>query len=87
MQAKEANRSGCYVIGNVRDEIDRFLNEEATLSEVIQLTIGSGEEKTKKLYNLQDIYDLQSRLMLLGGGSSTDKQAEKEYFLQVIIYK
>ena len=83
MQAKIANRNGCYVVGNIRKEFQRFINEEATLDEVIELRTSAGGEEEKR-FRLAEIHDLQSRLMLLGSDktqSSTpaeNKEIEKE---------
>ena len=95
MQAKQANRNGCYVVGNAKKEYFRFIKEEATLNEVIELIVqledGAGANKiSEKIYKLDEIHDLQSRLMLLGGDSNTasgeNKQVEKDYFVQVRFY-
>ena len=96
MQAKVANRNGCYIVGNIREECQRFINEEATLEEVIELRTSEQNKdggKDKKSYSLTEIHDLQSRLMLLGidkltTGTNTaeNKQIEKDYFVQVPLF-
>ena len=96
MQAKVANRNGCYIVGTIREECQRFINEEATLEEVIELRTSEQNKdggKDEKSYSLTEIHDLQSRLMLLGidkltTGTNTaeNKQIEKDYFVQVPLF-
>ena len=93
MQAKVANRNGCYIVGNIKKEYQRFINEEATLEEVIELRTSEQNKdggKDEKSYSLTEIHDLQSRLMLLGidkvsmaTNTAENKQIEKDYFVQV----
>lgn len=93
MQAKIANRNGYYIVGNIRNDFQRFINEEATLEEVIELHTNVENKngiKDEKSYKLTEIHDLQSRLMLLGSdkaattaSASENKQIEKEFFVQV----
>ncbi|XP_057290514.1 E3 ubiquitin-protein ligase rnf213-alpha-like isoform X3 [Hydractinia symbiolongicarpus] len=85
MQAKAANRKGKYIIGNIRDNCERFIQEEATLKEVIQLVVENDDEKSQ-VYKLDEIRDLQSRLMLLGRDKTDrhgeNKEQEKDYFVE-----
>lgn len=93
MQAKIANRNGYYIVGNIRNDFRRFINEEATLEEVIELHTNVENKngiKDEKSYKLTEIHDLQGRLMLLGSdkaattaSASENKQIEKEFFVQV----
>ena len=93
MQAKVANRNGCYVVGNIKRECERFINDVATLEDVIELRTSEENKDSRKFeksYSLTEIHDLQSRLMLLGvdkvkSGTNTaeNKQIEKDYFVQV----
>lgn len=93
MEAKIANRNGYYIVGNIRNDFRRFINEEATLEEVIELHTNVENKngiKDEKSYKLTEIHDLQSRLMLLGSdkaattaSASENKQIEKEFFVQV----
>ena len=95
MQAKIVNRNGCYLVGNIREEFQRFINEKATLEEVIELRINVQSEdgvRDEKGYKLTEIHDLQSRLMLLGSdkianlaNTADNKQIEKEFFVQVVL--
>ena len=93
MQAKIANRNGHYLVGNIRGEFQRFINEEATLEEVIELRTSVQSEddiRDEKSYKLTEIHDLQSRLMLLGSdktatlaNTTENRQIEKDFFVQV----
>lgn len=95
MQAKIANRNGHYIVGNIKNEFQRFINEEATLEEVIELHTSIENKngiKEEKSYKLTEIHDLQSRLMLLGSDKTAttanaleNKQIEKEFFVQVAL--
>ncbi|XP_065674932.1 E3 ubiquitin-protein ligase rnf213-alpha-like isoform X2 [Hydra vulgaris] len=88
MEAKTANRNGCFVIGNHGNNNDDFIVTK--LSDVVKFEIRNFTEKvhTPKTYTLEEVNDLQSRLMLLGGyiggTSSLDQQKEKDYFIEVV---
>lgn len=87
MQAKTANRKGHYIVGNIRNNYERFIQEEATLKEVIKLVVQK-DDIEKEEYKLDQIRDLQSRLMLLGHDKTKEsgetKDQEKEYFVEVV---
>ncbi|XP_065676513.1 E3 ubiquitin-protein ligase rnf213-alpha-like isoform X2 [Hydra vulgaris] len=85
MEAQIANRKGYFVIGNQKSGCVDFL--EFNLADVIKFQI-QNEDSTVKDYTLEEVNDLQSRLMLLGGHigdkSVEDKQKEKDYFVEVV---
>nr|XP_047126393.1 E3 ubiquitin-protein ligase RNF213 isoform X3 [Hydra vulgaris] len=85
MEAQIANRKGYFVIGNQKSGCVDFL--EFNLADVIKFQI-KNEDLTVKDYTLEEVNDLQSRLMLLGGDigdkSVKDKQKEKDYFVEVV---
>ncbi|XP_065678749.1 E3 ubiquitin-protein ligase rnf213-alpha isoform X5 [Hydra vulgaris] len=85
MEAQVANRKGCFVIGNKKNGCIDFLG--FNLADVIKFQI-INEDSTVKEYTLEEVNDLQSRLMLLGGDigdkSVKDKQKEKDYFVEVV---
>ena len=87
MEAQQANQHGCYIVGNIKGTYDTFIWKEATLNEVIELQIGPDNDPSKKTYSLEQVHELQSRLMLLGGDVTStgldNKNSEKEYFVQV----
>ncbi|XP_065676801.1 E3 ubiquitin-protein ligase rnf213-alpha-like isoform X2 [Hydra vulgaris] len=85
MEAQIANRKGYFVIGNQKSGCVDFL--EFNLTDVIKFQI-KNEDLTVKDYTLEEVNDLQSRLMLLGGDigdkSVKEKQKEKDYFVEVV---
>ncbi|XP_047126737.1 E3 ubiquitin-protein ligase rnf213-alpha isoform X2 [Hydra vulgaris] len=88
MEAQTANRNGCFIIGNHGNNNGDFIVTK--LSDVVKFEIRNSTEKvyTPKTYTLEEVNDLQSRLMLLGGDiggtSSLDQQKEKDYFIEVV---
>ena len=89
LEAKKANKNGRYVVGNEKE--DEFLDQPATLQHVLRLEVAYEEDATKsKTLYLDDIYDLQSRLMLLGRENKNTEESiadgifEKEYFVKVV---
>ena len=84
MEAQVANRNGHFIIGNQTITYDDF--KEFALVDVIKFKIQNADSTVKE-YTLEEIYDLQSRLMLLGGDiggiSAQEKQKEKDYFVEV----
>ena len=84
MEAQIVNRNGHFIIGNQTKTYIDF--EEYTLADVIKFKIKNTDSTVKK-YTLEEINDLQSRLMLLGGDiggiSAQEKQKEKDYFVEV----
>ena len=84
MEAQTANRYGCFTIGNQTTTHVDF--NETKLADILKFEIRN-PESTNKEYTLEEINDLQSRLMLLGGGiggiALEEKQKEKDYLIQV----
>jgi len=91
LEAKNANKNGTYIVGNFSENIEDFLQQTATLHHVVRLevTYEENEETRKKTLLLDDVHDLQSRLMLLGRDTNKTEENiregtfEKEYFVQV----
>ena len=85
MEAQLVNRKGKYVIGRKDFEIENLLKEKEELNSVISL-----ETTTNGKRSFDYIYDLQSRLMLLGSdlweNEKTDisKNFEIDFFLKVL---
>ena len=82
METKEANRKGFYTVGYIHRKNENFLTKTTTLESAVSFEI-TGNEKVLTLNNVEE---LQSRLMLLGhaqesGSESVDE--EKQYFLKV----
>ena len=71
------NNDGCFVIGN-----ERGIDVSSDISNVCQLILDKEVDKSHKIYNLGNLQDLESRLVLLAGQSSENtKQVHK--FLNV----
>ncbi|XP_065678772.1 E3 ubiquitin-protein ligase rnf213-alpha isoform X3 [Hydra vulgaris] len=85
MEAQIANRKGCFVIGNEKGIYLEFL--DFNLADVIKFQI-KNDDSTVKVYSLEEINDLQSRLMLVGTNISEESiqkmQKEKNYFVTVV---
>ncbi|XP_065678766.1 E3 ubiquitin-protein ligase rnf213-alpha isoform X3 [Hydra vulgaris] len=85
MEAKDANRKGCFIIGNQENSYADFL--QFNLAEVIKFQI-KNDNSTVKDYTLEKVNDLQSRLMLLGASIGDklikERQKEKDYFVAVV---
>lgn len=94
-ETETANRHGCYVIGLNKTQIKNLLEEKAELSSIVTLNISVSDiHKTWlpeeiQVKSLNDIHDLQSRLMLLGGENQfgdSEYDSEISFFLQVNFY-
>ena len=85
VKAKAINRWGYYIIGSpTRFDVQQ---SEATLENSLHLYVPSRDNG--KIYKLNDIEDLQSKLMLIGGQKGKERemgQIEKDCFLQVIFF-
>ncbi|XP_065678667.1 E3 ubiquitin-protein ligase rnf213-alpha isoform X7 [Hydra vulgaris] len=87
MEAQVANRRGYFIIGNQKNDNSDFL--EFDLADVIKFIIKTDDlKKPDKEYTLEEINDLQSRLMLLGANigdkSIQDMKKERNYFVGVV---
>ena len=91
LEAKNANKNGKYIVGNFSKDIEDFLQHTATLHHVVRLEVRyeENEETRMKTLLLDDVHDLQSRLMLLGRENNKTEENvregtfEKEYFVEV----
>ena len=90
------NRRGYYKIGaseSLDIEISRVTLDNSLCLHVPEKATGTGMDQEtvhdsshSKIYRLNDIGDLQSKLMLIGGQQGKEKelgQIEKDCFLQV----
>ena len=96
LEAKQANSNGKYIIGNLSEDPEHFLEHTAKLQDVVRLKIRleiknkDGKVQEKEL-SLENVHDLQSRLMLLGRENNKSEDNinegifEKEYFVKVVI--
>ena len=82
MQAEAINARGVYEVGcPPQDKGSR--NGEETLESVIRLTVPPKEgDKETKVYNLDELKDLQSKLMLIAAKASHGKE-EVDMFVEV----
>ncbi|KAJ7339375.1 hypothetical protein OS493_005769 [Desmophyllum pertusum] len=83
-QAKTINSSGVYVVGNVDTKSDLPTDQGRRLSfnNVIQLTIplkDGSEEVKNKTYSVDELKDLQSKLMLIAGKAEKRKDEVEQF--------
>ena len=86
-QAKSINSSGVYVVGHLDLEKGRSSVQGKRLSskDVIQLTVtleGESGEEQRKSYSIDELKDLQSKLMLIAGKAEKGKD-DVELFVRV----
>ena len=96
-EVEKVNRKGVYVVGSIsqRDETGCSGEEVVSLDNALRLFVGEFPAEVKdvdllasgiKCYSLDDIRDLQSKLMLIGGKRGRTKepgQIETAYFIRV----
>ena len=88
VQAEMINSSGVYIVGRLNREQDSGSEKEERLSldHVVRLTVPlkkSEEENAQDVvYSLDEIKDLQSKLMLIAGKAEKGKD-EVDTFVQV----
>ena len=76
---KNILKNGCYFIGSSRPNIRQKSNEVVRL----KLTEKDRESRiVKKKYNLEELHDLESKLVLITG-SKAEYRKEVELFLDV----
>ena len=91
VQAKTINSSGVYVVGQLVPAEDSSAERERRLSldNVVSLTVppkGESEDAEGKTYSLDELKDLQSKLMLIAGKAEKGKD-EVERFVKVSTMK
>ena len=75
MEAQTINKQGVYCIGCLDENVSSsMLMEQLTLANVIQLKVPKGKNGNSKDYTLDDLKDLQSKLMLIAGKASQGKE-------------
>ena len=75
MEAKTINEHGIYSVGCLyEDESSSIVPERLTLPNVIKLRVLSAKTENSKEYTLNDLKDLQSKLMLIAAKASQGKQ-------------
>lgn len=86
-QAKTINNNGVYVVGSVGSEEGPAMQSEGRpcLESVVRLTVPLRDEKgndESKIYSLDELKDLQSKLMLIAGKAEKGKD-DVETFVKV----
>ena len=86
-QAKNINSSGVYVVGHLdtRNGPSTQQGKRLTSKDVIRLTVtlkGENELKQTKYYSINELKDLQSKLMLIAGKAEKGKE-DVERFVRV----
>ena len=81
MEAQTINEQGIYHVG-CEDESSSIVPEHLTLDSVVQLTLPTGENGKSKEYSLDNLKDLQSKLMLIAAKASQGKE-EVDRFVDV----
>jgi len=75
MEAQTINERGIYSVGFLNeDESSSLVPEQLALPNVIKLRVPSGKTGNGKDYTLDDLKDLQSKLMLIAAKASNGKQ-------------
>ena len=87
VQAEMINSTGIYVVGQLAPEGDSSTDHEKRLSldNVVSLTVppkDTGDGLQGKTYSLDELKDLQSKLMLIAGKAEKGKD-EVERFVKV----
>ena len=90
LEAKQANSNGKYIVGNLSKNPEHFLEHTAELQDVVRLEIIHKDDQVQdKKLSLENVHDLQSRLMLLGRENNKSEDNikegvfEKDYFVKV----
>lgn len=81
MEAQTINEHGIYRVG-YEDETSSIVPEQLTLDNVIHLTLPTGENGKGKEYSLDNLKDLQSKLMLIAAKATHGKE-EVDSFVDV----
>ena len=87
VQAKTINSSGVYLVGHLDDEkgLSPEQGKRLSFKDVIRLTVPlkeRGEKKQRKTYSIDELKDLQSKLMLIAGKAEKGKD-DVEQFVRV----
>ena len=88
-QAKTINSNGVYLVGSVGSEEGPAMQSEGRpcLEGVVRLTVPLRDEEgndESKIYSLDELKDLQSKLMLIAGKAEKGKD-DVETFVKVCI--
>ena len=78
MDAQTINQKGVYRIGYISED-ESAARDRLTLEKVIQLSVSLGESGESKYYSLDDLKDLQSKLMLIAAKASHGKEEVDQF--------
>ena len=81
LDAQAINQKGVYRIGYITKD-ESAARHSLRLEKVVELSVPLGESGESKYYSLDDLKDLQSRLMLIAAKASHGKE-EVEQFTNV----
>ena len=84
VQAKTINSCGVYVVGHVDTKSCALTEQGRRLSfnDVIRLTVPTkdgSEEEQRKTYTVDELKDLQSKLMLIAGKAEKGKEEVEQF--------
>ncbi|XP_068694638.1 E3 ubiquitin-protein ligase rnf213-alpha-like [Montipora foliosa] len=82
LDTQAINQKGMYRVGYLMDD-ENAATKKLTLDKVIQLGVPQGESGEQKYYSLDDLMDLQSKLMLIAAKASHGKD-EVDRFVDVL---
>ena len=78
LDAQAINQKGVYRIGYISED-ESASRDRLTLEKVIQLSVLLGESGEPKYYSLDDLKDLQSKLMLIAAKASHGKEEVDQF--------
>ena len=81
LEAQAINEKGVYRVGCLSEDASAAM-EKLSLGTVVQLSVAQGEKGEFKVYTLDDLKDLQSKLMLIAAKASHGKE-EVDRFVDV----
>ena len=81
LEAQAINEKGVYRVGCLSESASAAM-EKLNLGTVVQLSVAQGKKGEHKIYTLDDLKDLQSKLMLIAAKASQGKE-EVDQFVDV----
>ena len=84
VQAKTINSSGVYLVGHLDDEkgLSPEQGKRLSFKDVIRLTVplkDRSEKEQRKTYSIDELKDLQSKLMLIAGKAEKGKDDVEKF--------
>ena len=78
LEAQAINQKGVYRIGYISED-ESAARDRLTLEKVVELSVPLGESGESKYYSLDDLKDLQSKLMLIAAKASHGKEEVDQF--------